>query len=185
MYSIGEMKKEEIIKRYGQAAYDMRVQQARDWKVQHPLYNKRYHAEYSELNKLTAKEWREANQEKVKAYGRGWRELNPDKVIADNQEHNRKGGKFYEHQLEYNRTGLQGERNRIRGKHNRKYYSFKQIIAPGSEIQHEWLPGTANYRGVALVEKDQHRHGIIKVIQILEGKITLFTEKEIREQVVG
>lgn len=108
-----------------------------------------------------------------------WRKANPDKVKTNNQEIHRKGGKYYEKKRIYDTTGLQGERHRIRVKHGSQYRLFKQIIAPDSEIQHEWLPGTANYRGVALVEEDPHRHGIIKVIKILEGEITLFTEKEI------
>lgn len=36
------------------------------------------------------------------------------------------------------------------------------------------------YDGVALVEADRYQHGIIDVIQILKGKITLLTEKEIK-----
>ena len=33
-----------------------------------------------------------------------------------------------------------------------------------------------------VVEKDQHIHGFIDVIQILEGEITLFTEEEIKNR---
>ena len=152
------MKKEERIKRYGKAAYEKMLQQHSDWMKQH--------------------------SEEVNATNRRWQAANPKKVRANEQESNRKGGKRYERKLKYNHTGLQGERNKIRVKHANQYRPFKNIIAPDSEIQHEWLPGTAKYRGVALVEKDQHRHGIIDVIQILEGEITLFTEKEIREQVI-
>lgn len=39
--------------------------------------------------------------------------------------------------------------------------------------------GTAKYTDVALVESNPHQYGYIDVIQILEGKITLLTEKEI------
>ena len=91
-----------------------------------------------------------------------------------------KGGRYYNHHLEYNRTGLRGERNRVRDKHAALYRLFKQIIAPESQIHHEWIPGTADYRGVALVEKDKHLHGIIDPIVILDGKITLLTEAEVR-----
>lgn len=76
--------------------------------------------------------------------------------------------------------GNQGERNKIRMKHANQYRPFKQIIAPDSQIHHEWIPETAEFRGVALVEKDQHMHGFIDVIKILEGKITLLSEKEIK-----
>ena len=113
-----------------------------------------------------------------------WRKINPDKVKAQNAKKNPeiscKGGKYYEKHLEYRRTGLQKERNRIRIKHRLLYYPFKQIIAPSSQLHHQWAPNTADYSGVALVEADQHMHGFIDVIQILEGEITLFTEAEIR-----
>jgi hypothetical protein len=67
-------------------------------------------------------------------------------------------------------------------RHGYYWRPYKNIIAPGSQLHHNWIPGTADYTGLALVEADQHMRGFIEVIQILEGKITLFTEKEIREQ---
>ena len=151
------MKKEEIIKRYGKAAYEKMLQQTRDWNKQH------------------------INEKKVIA--KKWRECNPDKVKAHNQEGNRKGGKYYEKQLEYKTIGFQGERNHIRATHNYQYRAIKQAT-PNSVLHDEWIPGTAKYRGLALVEKVPHQNGIIKVIKVLEGQITAFTEKEIREQVV-
>ena len=150
------MKKAEYIGRYGEAAYEKMVQQSCDWYAQH--------------------------SEEMKARVREWREVNPNKVKASHQEQCRKGGKRYEKMLKHQHTGIQGERNKIRNSHGRKYRPFKQIIAPESQIHHEWMPGTAKYRGVALVETDQHMHGYIDVIKILDGKITLLTEKEIRNQ---
>jgi hypothetical protein len=50
------------------------------------------------------------------------------------------------------------------------------------ELHHQWIPETADYTGLALVEAKPHKHGIIDVIQILEGAITVFSEKELREQ---
>ena len=38
------------------------------------------------------------------------------------------------------------------------------------------------YRSTALVEADQHMHGIVDVIEILEGKIRFLTEEEIRKE---
>lgn len=151
-----EMMKVEIIRRYGEAAYEKMRQQSRRWKVQH--------------------------REEHNASSRKWDAANPRKVLARHHETGRKGGKYYEKNLEYKRTGLQGERNRIRRKHAKQYHPFKQIIAPESQIHHEWIPDTANFRGVALVEKDQHIHGYVDVIKIIEGEITLLTEKEIGEQ---
>ena len=100
------------------------------------------------------------------------------------EKHNRKGGAYYEKRLEYNRTRLQGERRDIRNKHNKLYRAIKQAT-PNSVFHHEWKPGTAKYRGVALVDKEAHQNGIIKVIEVLEGEITIFTEKEIAEQGVS
>ena len=150
------MNKEERIKRYGKAAYEKLLQQNRDW-----------HAQHRKEHNITSKRWYKANPEKAK---------------ANNQEVSRKGGERYEKALIYRRIGIPGEKARIRRRHRTAYQSFKRIIAPDSEIQHEWLPGTAKYRGVALVEAKPHRYGIIKVIKILEGEITLFTEKEIAKQ---
>lgn len=92
--------------------------------------------------------------------------------------HNRKGGDNYPKLMLYHMTGLPYARRLIRNKHGLKWRLFKQIIAPESQIHHEWIPRTADYRGTALVETNQHQHGIIDVIQILEGKITLLTEDE-------
>lgn len=105
----------------------------------------------------------------------------PERVEANKREH-RKGGEFYAKTLVYQRTGLQGKRNKIRMRHGREWRKYKQIIAPQSQIHHEWVSGTAGYRGVALVEADQHMHGIIDVIRILDGEINLFTEREIADR---
>lgn len=94
----------------------------------------------------------------------------------------RKGGKYYERKLKYDRNGLRGERMRIRHRHGKKWAKYKRIIAPNSVIHHSWIPNTAEYTGVGLVEKTAHEYGIIKVIEILDGNIRIFTEREIREQ---
>ena len=104
----------------------------------------------------------------------------PERIIANARATGRKGGKYYEYHRQYQTTGLQGKRNLVRVKHRRYYRPYKQIIAPDSQLHHQWVPGASEYMGVALVEKDQHMHGFIDVIQILEGKITLLTEAEIR-----
>lgn len=111
-----------------------------------------------------------------------WNRMNPEKMERRAHNQNRKGGKYYEKTLGHNRTGLRNERNKIRMKHRNNWREYKKRIAPGSQIHHEWLFETADFRGVALVEADQHRQGNINVIQILDGEITLFTEKEISEQ---
>lgn len=138
------MNKEEVIRRYGEAAYEKMLEQARQWNRVHP--------------------------KRVKE-----------------RSHNqcRKGGSFYRKKLKYDTTGLRGERNRVRGGHANKWRQYKNIIAPESQLHHQWIPETANYEGVALVEADLHMHGIIAVIKILYGEITLLTEKEVKEQEVA
>ena len=148
------MKKAERIIKYGEVAFAKFRQQSRDWHVKH-----------HEEDRVNAREWKENNMEKV---------------IENRHAEGRKGGKYYERHLKYEITGLQGERNKIRKRHADHYRPYKQIIAPESQIHHEWIPETANFRGVALVEKESHQYGIIDVIQILEGGITLLTEAEIR-----
>ena len=137
-----------------------------------------------------SKVWRKDHFEEVAAYNKAWAEAHPEEraatYAASHAEQCRRGGKNYAKKLEWDRTGIQGEKNCIRDKHGRMWRRFKNIIAPGSQIHHEWLnDGTPNYRGVALVEADQHMSGDIDVIQILQGDITLFTEAEIMEQGVG
>ena len=152
------MNKEEFIRRRGVVAYEKKLQQGRDWAMRH----------------------RQQCREELKAKNKEWSEKNPEKVIAYHLEANRKGGKRYEQQREYDSKGLPHDRKLVRMKHAHLYRPYKKIIASASQIHHQWLPDTANYTGLALVEADQHMHGYIDVIQILEGKITLFTEAEIR-----
>lgn len=167
------MKKEECIRRYGEATWAKWVKQSRKWGDRHREEKNRKqslrHAGHHECENAKKKKWREAN---------------PKKVIVASRQSCRKGGKYYEQKVKYNTTGLQGERFKIRKRHAKQYRPFKQLIAPKSQIHHEWIPGTAKYRGMALVETDQHMHGFVDVIQILDGKITLFTEKEIGKGVI-
>ena len=111
---------------------------------------------------------------------RDWREQHPAQVQAQSREQGRKDGGGYKNKRLYEMNGFPHARALVRCKHRRKWTPFKQIIAPKSQIHHEWIPGTADFRGVALVETDQHLHGYVDVIKILDGKITLLTEKEIR-----
>jgi len=139
------MKKEERIRRYGEAAYEKSKHQAR---------------------------------ERIKAH--------PEKVQARNHELNRRGGRFYEAKRAYMMRGIPHEKNLFRSMHYRKYDEYKKIIDPEglTQLHHSWLnDGTAGYSGVALVEKDQHMHGYIDVIRILEGVITLLTEEEVKKGV--
>lgn len=159
------MKKDEFIRRYGEAAWKKKVKRKNEYNL---VWMKKWYAEH-----LT-----EARKRAI-----GWKRRNPKKVKKHDQEIGRKGGRYYEKMCSRRATGVPHEKSLIRGKHNRQYREYKKLIAPWSHIHHGWLnDGTAAYSGVALVEADAHMHGIVDVIRILEGEITLFTEKELREQ---
>ena len=148
------MKKEECIAKYGEEAWQKLLEKRQAYYKEH--------------------------KEEAVAYSKKYNEEHPEETKANQHEANRKGGKRYAEKIEYQTTGIQGERHRIRIKHADKYRPFKNIIAPESQIHHEWVPQTAEYRGVALVEADAHMHGFVDVIQILDGKITLLTEEEVK-----
>jgi hypothetical protein len=150
------MNKEETIAKYGEDAWEKHLAQSRAYKDEH--------------------------KEEESARNKKYKEEHQEQVIADHQEECRKGGKRYEKKLEHQRTGIPGEKTKIRSKHARDYKPYKDIIAPESQIHHEWVPATSEYRGVALVEADAHMHGIVDVIEILDGKITLLTEEQVRNQ---
>lgn len=156
------MKKAEYIKRFGEAAWVKKM------------------AHKNELNAIWMKKWHAENLEIARKRGVQWKRNNPEKIKVHDAEISRKGGKYYEKMKQRRAVGIPHEKSLIRGMHNRRYRVYRKIIAPESELNHQWLnDGSAGYSGVALVEANAHRHGIIKVIQILEGKITLFTEREI------
>lgn len=148
------MKKEEIIKRYGSEEYKRRLTKNR---ARTP-----------------------AQRDVAKAIANTWHTAHPEEAKIHNDEISLRCGKRYKKHLEYMRSGLPGERHKIRTKHGKPWSKYKKIIAPGSQIHHEWIPKTAKYRGVALVETGAHRYGIVDVIQILKGEITLLTEEKNR-----
>lgn len=79
------------------------------------------------------------------------------------------------------KTGIQELKNKVRTKDADFYRQFKNMIAPASQLHHEWLNnGTAEYSGLALVDPDQHMRGIIDVIYTLRGEITFFTEASLQ-----
>lgn len=123
-----------------------------------------------------------AAYEKHKARVAKWEKDNPEKVAATKAEQNRKGGKHYDKTRLHQMTGLPHLKVLVRGSHSRIYGKYKRIIDPTglTHLHHQWIPNTPDYTGVALVEKNQHQHGYIDVIKILEGEITLMTEESIR-----
>lgn len=148
-------------------------------------YIAKYGEEAYARHLIHGRKWRKKNLEMTREMIKGWTGRNSEKVIEYGRQRCRKGGEYYERALEYQRTGLRRERNKIRRKHGDMWRLYKRIIAPGSVLHHQWQPDSAEYDGVALVEEDKHQHGIIDVIQILEGEITLFTEEFLRRGVAS
>ena len=163
--------KDSYIKKHGDAAYAKRLERRREWGRKLPGGEKQ-----------RSQDRRDADPEQAREYDRAWCERNPDKIIEKGRKVSRKGGAYYEKKKIYKQTGISGERERVRMRDSYRWRQYKRIIAPESQLHHQWISETADYTGLALVEANQHRYGIINIIEILDGRITLFTEKEIREQ---
>lgn len=180
------MEKEEYIARHGEVAYAKILMQSNEWYKQHlkesSERHKRWYKENCERVIANREKWHTENIARDKETSRKWRAGNLEKVLLNDRAKNRKGGLHYGKKLVYLRTGLQGARNRIRTKHRKRWGEYKKIIAPDSQLHHQWQQGTVKYDGLALVEADQHMHGIIDVIQILDGEITLFRERVIKSR---
>lgn len=114
------------------------------------------------------------------ASAREWKRTHPKIVRENSHQSNRKGGKYYKRHLRYQHSGLQGARNKIRAMDARRWTKYKKFVAPDSQIHHAWRHNSSDCDGVALVETNAHRHGVIDVILILEGNITLLIEEKRR-----
>ena len=177
------MNKEAFIAQYGEVAYAKilakRNARKKAWYEEHPEAL----VEKNRRNAAWMKKWRDEHLEEAHRRAVEWKRNNPEKVKKHDREISRKGGRYYEQAKRRGANGIPNEKKKIRSAHGTKYFKYKQIIAPDSHLHHNWRnDGTAGYDGVALVEADQHMHGFIDVIEVLEGKITLFSEKEIKEQ---
>lgn len=64
------------------------------------------------------------------------------------------------------------ERQKIRHDHYVKWGGGIDL-----DIHHGWIEDTADYQGVALVEREPHRRGVINVVIPLEGVITEFERR--------
>lgn len=163
--------KSDFIAKHGEEAYAKRLARRREWGRKLPGGEKQ-----------RSQDRRDEDPEKAREYDRAWRERNPEKTKAKGRKISRKGGAYYDKKRIYKQTGLSGDRERIRMRDSYKRRPYKRIIAPASQLHHEWQPNSAEYTGLALVEADAHMHGFVDVIVILEGKITLLTEEEISKQ---
>ena len=84
-----------------------------------------------------------------------------------------KGGTHYEKEKEYNRTGLRGERHRIRCIHRKAYRLFKKFFGIDTNIHHEWIPGTAKYRSICVLEVEDHKD------KMFENPVLFFTNNQL------
>jgi hypothetical protein len=129
------------------------------WVFKEVLYaeNTKYHEAHQEEEKVrSAKYYKEHPEYFAKHYEKHSEELKAGMLKYQK-----------EHRLELNEyqcTGLQGERNKIRQADWRKYKHEHAGIPYPVDIHHEWIPGTAQCRGCALVDRKAHRHGIIKIV---------------------
>ena len=161
--------KDSYIAKHGEDAYTKRLEQRREWGKKLPG---------GEAQR--SQERRDADPEQAREYDRAWRERNPQKTIEKGKKVSQKGGAYYKNHMKYRQTGIQGEREKIRCKHGNQWRGYKRIVAPKSQVHHQWRKDSSEYDGIALVEAKAHRYGIIDVIQIIEGEITIFTEEELR-----
>ena len=83
------MKKEECIRKYGEAGYERRLQQTREWRDAHKkegkIYNQKYQEEHSEEISIQKQEYYKKHSKEKKAYGQKYREKYPKKVKENNQ----------------------------------------------------------------------------------------------------
>ena len=128
------------------------------------------------------KQWGAEAYKRELALSKIWKKKNPEKTKRYAAERNRVGGKHYLEARRKNMEGLRHERAKRRSRDAKKYHLYKKVIDPTglTQVHHSWYSNSVECEGLALVEKDQHQHGYIKVIQILEGEITLFTEEFLR-----
>jgi hypothetical protein len=135
--------KDSYIAKFDEEAYAKRIERRRKWGENLPG---------GEAQR--SREQRAADPEKYRGYERAWQKRNPEKIIEKGRKVSRKGGKYYEKKQKYKQTGIPGERERVRMRHGYYWRPYKRIIAPDSVLHHQWRPGTAEYDGIALVEKD-------------------------------
>ena len=119
--------------------------------VTQPTIYWRLHPENNQ-RKEYLKEYRKIHKENMCKYTKKYRDEHKEKINL------------------YNNTGLQGLRNKIRGRDNRdkRIKWLRRGIVGVFQIHHEWIYESDNYKFSALVDADEHRHGIINPILILE-----------------
>ena len=84
-------------------------------------------------------DWHAHHRKETNTCERAWAKRNPGKIKTYDRETSHKGGKYYEKHKLAHKEGLPGEKERVRGKHQRMWTPFKRIIAPESQLHHQWV----------------------------------------------
>ena len=161
---------------YAKKNKEKRAKKHQEWRLEHIEerrdYHKQYHAIHREERNESSRKYHSEHREESNIRSKGWYKGNPEKV-EENRKKQRKGGIYYEKKLRADQTGLRGERNRIRKKHAKRWRKYKGNWLTETQIHHEWIEGTAEYQGIAIVDKMEHQYGIINPIVILEGVVVI------------
>lgn len=94
------MNKKERIEKFGEEKYAKMLEQNRERNLAHPA--------------------------QMQTSSRKWADAHPDEVLAQNQSHNRKGGKGYEKMRHYKMTGVPHARGMIRTRHANMWAPYKK-----------------------------------------------------------
>jgi hypothetical protein len=133
------MNKNAFIEKWGIAAYEKRMKVSRDWRQAHP-----------------------ENTEKWRKQICDWKRTHPIRVKRIARDSYRKHRKEI---LNRQCTDTEGLRRSIRGKH-RIWSKYKRFVALATRQHYEWIPETAEYKCIALVENDLRQYPFENVIHI-------------------
>jgi exonuclease VII large subunit len=126
------MNKNVFIERWGEEAYEKRMKTSRDWRQAHPENTEKWHKQI--------RDWQQANPTRVK------------RLARDNYRKHR------QEILDSQSSGNEGLRNSIRAKYGKLWRKYKRFVASETRLHYKWVSTTANYKCIALVEKDQSQY---------------------------
>ena len=147
--------------------------------------DKKYYKDHNE----EVKEYQEIHKDEIKYYKKDYRETHKEEIEEYNEQYREEHKEeikqlrqFHQEEINiYSTTGLQGARNKIRGRdwRNKQYQWIKRGLGRDIHIHHEWIPETDEYLFSALVDASEHLHAIIKPIIILQdNRIELLQDND-------
>lgn len=120
---------------------------------------------YNEHRLEPAKKWVREHREEHAEYNRKYRQEHREEKIKYQKKY--WGAKA-------DPDSIPHKRQLIRARDNRRYNPIRQFWSHlKTDIHHEWIPDTADYMFIALVERSKHQYGIIDPICILEGEVAV------------